>query len=317
MIDPHFVKKLLGWGPEDETQDLDVQQYSIEEAVSISDHLHLDNVCFFLRPPLAAEKHVGKDGRIFYGDGRIRSWDDLALIELPDPNAPGFWDPAKRFVDGKGDYAAWLVTRLGSMPTMSSLGVVGFSLMLYEDRALVEAVFDRYLEWSSLVAEGASRLGFDALVTTDDVAFGTTTFFSPEVFRDLCLPRYREFQQCLDIPWILHSDGNMNPFLPDITTLDVVAFNPVERAAMDIRETKRDFGDRLCLIGNVDLNTLSIGTVEEVEAEVRGLLRDIAPGGGYILSSGNSLAAYLDPRNVEVMRDIRDRWGTYPIDPGV
>lgn len=317
LIDPHFVRKLLGWGPEDEKQDLDIQQYSIEEAITIAKHLHQDNVCYFLRPPMVAEKHEGKDGRIFYGDGLIKESKDLDLIDLPDPHDSKMWEPVKRFVDGKQDYAAWFVTQIGTVPTMTSMGVEGFSLMLFEDVALVEAVFDRYLEWSCIVAEKASALGFDAVVTTDDVAFGTTTFFSPQVFRDLCVPRYREFQSHLAVPWVLHSDGNMFPFLPDVTTLDVVGFNPIEKAAMEIRDVKREYGDRLCLIGNVDLNTLTIGSVEDVEAEVRGLIRDVAPGGGYILSSGNSLAAYLEPANVIGMRDTLDRWGRYPIADGV
>jgi uroporphyrinogen decarboxylase len=82
---------------------------------------------------------------------------------------------------------------------------------------------------------------------------------------------------------------------------------------MDIRETKQRYGHRLCIIGNVDLNTLGAGTTAEVEAEVKSLLRDIAPGGGYIMSSGNSLAGYLIPENVLAMRDTIRQFGAYPI----
>jgi len=35
-----------------------------------------------------------------------------------------------------------------------------------------------------------------------------------------------------------------------------------------------------------------------VDHEVRELIRDVGPGGGYIVTSGNSLAAYLLPENV-------------------
>ena len=313
LVDPFLVKKLLGWGPENQTFSLEDQQYTAEEAKQVSGFLGLDNLAYILRAPIYAQKHAGEDGRLFYGEGLLRTRDDLKLIRLPDPRSPGFWDPIKRYVDAKGDYSAWLITRLGVMPAMLGMGTTAFSLALYDDRTLVEAIFDIYLEWTCVVAEVASRIGFDAFVTSDDVAFGSATFFSPKVFRELCLDRYRTLQQHLTIPWIMHSDGNMHPFMKDILPLDIVAFHPVEKAAMDIRETKQRYGHRLCIIGNVDLNTLGAGTTAEVEAEVKGLLRDIAPGGGYIMSSGNSLAGYLIPENVLAMRDTIRQFGAYPI----
>jgi uroporphyrinogen decarboxylase len=313
LVDPFLVTKLLGWGPKNQTFNLEDQQYTADEAKEVSAFLGLDNLAYMLRAPIYAHKHAGEDGRLFYGDGMIRTRNDLKRIRLPDPRDPAFWDPVKRYVDSKENYSAWLITRLGIMPAMLCMGTTAFSLALYDDRALVEEIFDIYLEWTCDIAEGASRVGFDAFVTTDDVAFGSATFFSPKVFRELCLERYRILQQHLDIPWIMHSDGNMHPFMKDILPLDIVAFHPVEKAAMDIRETKQRYGHRLCIIGNVDLNTLGAGTPEEVQAEVEGLLRDIAPGGGYIISSGNSLAGYLRPENVLAMRDAIRRCGVYPI----
>lgn len=313
LVDPYLVTRLMGWGPQNQTFSLEDQQYTVEEAKEVSAFLGLDNLAYILRAPIFAHKHAGEDGRLFYGDGMILTRDDLKQIQLPDPRSATFWDPVKRYVDAKGDYSAWLITRLGIMPAMLCMGTAPFSLALYDDRALVEEIFDIYLEWACIVAETASRIGFDAFVTTDDVAFGSATFFSPKIFRELCLNRYRTLQEHLTIPWIMHSDGNMHPFMKDILPLDIVAFHPVEKAAMDIRETKQRYGHRLCIIGNVDLNTLGAGAPEDVVAEVTGLLRDIAPGGGYIISSGNSLAGYLIPENVLAMRDTIRRLNAYPI----
>jgi uroporphyrinogen decarboxylase len=82
---------------------------------------------------------------------------------------------------------------------------------------------------------------------------------------------------------------------------------------MDIRTVKRDYSDRICLLGNVDLNILGMGTPQDVEAEVRGLIRDVAPGGGYIVTSGNSLAGYLKPENVWALSEAVQKYGRYPI----
>jgi uroporphyrinogen decarboxylase len=67
---------------------------------------------------------------------------------------------------------------------------------------------------------------------------------------------------------------------------------------------------RLSLIGNVDLSyTLTRGTPEEVEAEVRGLLQDLAPGGGYALSSGNSIPWYVPWENFLAMHTAWVKYG--------
>ena len=72
-------------------------------------------------------------------------------------------------------------------------------------------------------------------------------------------------------------------------------------------------GNRLCLLGNVDLNLLGMGKPEAVDQEVRELIRDVGPGGGYVVTSGNSLAGYLLPENVMVLSKAVQKYGRYPL----
>jgi uroporphyrinogen decarboxylase len=67
------------------------------------------------------------------------------------------------------------------------------------------------------------------------------------------------------------------------------------------------------VLGNVDLNLLGLGTPDEVDSEVRGLIRDLAPGGVYIVTSGNSLASYCRPENVLALSNAVQKYGKYPI----
>jgi uroporphyrinogen decarboxylase len=82
---------------------------------------------------------------------------------------------------------------------------------------------------------------------------------------------------------------------------------------MDILEVKRHYGDRLCLVGNVEVDTLSRGTPEEVRDEVRTLLREVATGGGYCIGSSNTVPNYARLENYKAM--IEEAWqlGRYPI----
>jgi uroporphyrinogen decarboxylase len=145
------------------------------------------------------------------------------------------------------------------------------------------------------------------------MAFKSAPFFSPQVFRDLVLPRYQRVREHITLPWVTHSDGNMIPLLDDLIGLGIAGMHPLEKGAMDIRAVKRDYSDRICLLGNVDLNILGMGTPEDVDREVRGLIRDVGPGGGYIVTSGNSLAGYLKPENVLALSEAVQVYGRYPL----
>jgi len=313
-IDRALAQRLMGWGePEGQAADLEKNEYSVQEATAIAERLRLDNICYVLRAPVYAHKVPGQDGRLFYGEGMIRTEADLDMLQLPDPTDDALYAEAERFLEGKGDYACWFVTRIGIFPTMLSMGTENFSVALYENRRFVETVLDRYCDWTAAVAERVCRMGFDAFVSTDDMAFKSAPFFSPQTFRELVLPRYRRVAEHVTLPWIIHSDGNVMPFLDDLLSLGIAGLHPIEKGAMDIELMKQRYGERLCLLGNVDLNILGMGTPDDVQAEVRYLISRIAPGGGYIITSGNSLAGYLLPENVLAFASAVEEYGSYPL----
>ena len=313
-VDRALAEKLAGWGEgASQRANLESNTFSITEARELAGLVGLDNISYSLRAPVLAEKLPGRDGRLFYGPGQVHTEADLESLKLPDPEGPDLYAEAAAFAEGKGDYPAWFLTRMGIFPTMLSLGLEGFSLALYENRPLVENLLDRYCDWTCAVAEKVGTLGFDVFVTTDDMAFKTAPFFSQAIFRDLVLPRYVRLARCVSLPWVIHSDGNMDPFLEDLMDLGISGFHPCEKGAMDIQAVKEKAAGRMCVLGNVDLNLLGLGTREEVDAEVEDLIRRVGPGGGYIVTSGNSLAGYLEPENVRAMAQAVRRYGSYPI----
>ena len=309
-----LAKRLTGWqGITTQRANLEANPYTLEEALAVADRLDLDNLVYVLRGPVYVDKVEGQDGRLFYGEGQLRTWQDLDRLELPDPTDDALYEDLATFAAGKGDRALWLVTRMGIFPTTLGMGYEAFSVALFEDRRLVETILDRYVDWSCEVANRVCAMDIDAYVTTDDMAFKTAPFFSPQVFRDLVMPRYRRLREHVTAPWIIHSDGNLRPFVDDLLTLGIAGLHPNEKGAMDIQDMKRDYGDRLCLLGNLDLNILGMGTPEDVEEEVRMLIREVGPGGGYIVTSGNSLAAYVVPENALALSRAVHQYGAYPL----
>jgi uroporphyrinogen-III decarboxylase len=313
-VDRSLAQRLMGWGaPASQASNLEANAYTVEEAKALAAFLKLDNLSYVLRAPVYAHKEAGQDGRLFYGDGLIRTEADLDRLQLPDPTDDALYAGAAAFLEQKGEYSAWFVTRIGIFPTMLSLGTENFCLALYDNRRFVEAVLDRYVDWIVVVAERVCRMGFDVFASTDDMAFNTDPFFSPAVFRDLVLPRYRRVAEQITLPWFIHSDGNILPFVDDLLSVGVIGLHPNEKGAVDIREVKRTYRNRACVLGNVDLNLLGMGSPDAVDREVHDLIRDVGPGGGYIVTSGNSLAGYLLPENVLALSRAVQKYGRYPI----
>ena len=85
-------------------------------------------------------------------------------------------------------------------------------------------------------------------------------------------------------------------------------------ASMDIAEMKRVYGDKICLIGNIDCaHLLSFGSPEDVKNAVKECIRKASPGGGHIISSSNVIHDGVPPKNYNAMIKTTKEYGTYPI----
>ena len=161
----------------------------------------------------------------------------------------------------------------------------------------------------------------DVIVTGDDLGSQSAPLISTAMYRDLIKPYHlRLFQairQRTKARIFYHSDGNIYPLLNDLIDAGVDLINPVHVAAKDMGDTarlKREFGARLCFNGAI--NTQSVlphGTPEDVRAEVRRRIKDLAPGGGYILSSVHCIQPDVPPENFCAMIDEALKVGCYPI----
>lgn len=137
---------------------------------------------------------------------------------------------------------------------------------------------------------------------------------SPKVFREFFLPHMKEVAKTIKKPWVFHSDGNISLILDDLMELEMDALHPIQPDVMDIGEIKKKYGDRLCIIGNIDLHyTLTRGSPEEVDSEVKERILTAGPGGGYIISSAMTLADYCKTENVYAMSKAIQDYGTYPL----
>jgi uroporphyrinogen decarboxylase len=79
---------------------------------------------------------------------------------------------------------------------------------------------------------------------------------------------------------------------------------------MDLAEIKRRY-PRLCVMGNVDVDLLCRGSVEQIRGATRSLIDRVSPGGRHILSSGNSITAAVRAENFLAMIETARQFGRY------
>ena len=83
------------------------------------------------------------------------------------------------------------------------------------------------------------------------------------------------------------------------------------QAGVDIAEVKRLYGDRVCLIGNVNCGMLDTGSEEQCVASARYALEHGMPGGGYIFSTSNCVYTGMRLSRYELILDVWRREGVY------
>jgi len=266
-----------------------------------------------LFPPYFADTASGSDGQEYVTTGWIKTRADLDRMVFPNPDGDDLYAGARKVLDEKGPYAAAAAIKLGVAPMLVSMGGDGFAFALKDDPGLVHEVLRRYVDWQLVVTRRLVEMGFDFLWCFDDIAFKTGPFCSPADFREFMLPAMQRSAEAITIPWVFHSDGNLMPILDEILSLGPKGLHPIEPGPMDLGEVKAQVGDRVCIIGNVSVDTLSAGTPDEVRQFVRSCIATAGPGGGYMISSSNSIPSYAQPENVQAMVDAIRDYGAYPL----
>ena len=282
--------------------------------LDVSEVLSLDNITFMVRPPEYVELQERR-GVNFVVKGLIKTKDDLMKINFPNPNDDSTYEPAYNFLQKyKKDKLALASIRTGIASTYLSMGIENFSCSLYDDLDFVTTLLDMYSDWSAEAVKHLNDLGFDAIHSADDMAMNSGPMFSPQIFREIFLPRMKKVADNIKLPWIYHSDGDIVPLMDDLLTLCMNGIANIDAGAMDINRIKRDYGKKICIMGNIDLRyTLSLGTPEETEAETKKRIKEIGKGGGYILASENSLTRICKPENVLAMNRALLKYGNYPL----
>lgn len=195
-----------------------------------------------------------------------------------------------------------------------------FLMGLLLDPELIHRYLDARLRITLMLLEETLKLGVDGIHGGYDWASARGPMFSPKHFDTFVFPRLKQITDLCHqygVPYVKHTDGNVNKLLDGMIAAGVDGFQAIEpRANMDIAQIKQTHGDKLTLIGNVDCSTVLVdGPVAAVKAQTEQVIRAAAPGGGFILSTSNSVHPGVKPDYYLAMLETARAVGIYPIEP--
>jgi uroporphyrinogen decarboxylase len=276
--------------------------------------------------------------QVYYGENRYywelahsplaeASVEDLESYAWPDTSDPGYTAGLAEEARALYEETDYAIVADGGFKSFWELGYLmrGHEQLLI-DTALnpefVKALMKKLLEINiKMTGRFLDAVGpyIHVLRAGDDLATQKGPFFSHQTYRTLIKPAHKAFfdfvKSKTEAKIFYHSCGKVTEFIDDLAEIGVDILNPVQVAAIgDTAALKARFGDKMVFWGGIDTQrVLPYGSVEDVEAEVRRRIRELGPGGGYVVASVHNMQPDIPPENIVAMAEATRKYGTYPL----
>lgn len=260
----------------------------------------------------------------YYMGGTFKDFEDYESFPPLDPDNPTREKAFKLMKQIQEDYnnEVFMIPAMFGMmePTWEAFGLENFSRMLAKPEHVKQIFDDRgqfAVELVKRLIEWGER---DALLIYDDYGYKAGLFMSPRNYRKYVIPwlkRICDTAHKEGIKVLLHSCGDDYLILEDIINAGVDGLHPIEPTTAneeyDIFKLKEQYGDKITFIGNVSPQDLSDKDPSDIKQYTKRLIDKVAPGGGFILSSGHSINPAVKLENFLAMLETLDKYGSYPI----
>ena len=153
-------------------------------------------------------------------------------------------------------------------------------------------------------ALSAANGKIDLVFTADDIGGQNGLLISLPLWEEMIKPYHKRLNKAIHgygAKVIYHSDGAVMKAVDGLIDMgiDILEALQFSAAGMDPVELKNMAGDRLCFHGGVSVqSTLPFGTPEEVDFEVKNLIKVLGKNGGYILAPSHAVQAGTPPENI-------------------
>lgn len=196
-------------------------------------------------------------------------------------------------------------------------GLDTFMMDLAMGEDYVDVLLDKVMQFPLEVGLQFIDAGVDMVWLGDDIATQRGMMLSPAMWREYFKPRYAKMFAAFkaanpNIKLCYHSCGNLQDVVPDLIEIGLDVLNPIQPMAMLPAEFKKKFGKNITMYGTMDVQSiLPFGSPADVREEVRKLIHDCAPGGGFIRSPAHHIQSDTSIENVEAFYAAARAFGAY------
>lgn len=182
---------------------------------------------------------------------------------------------------------------------------------------IAECLLDRITELRCHEAKRLVESGIDILQIGDDVGMQDRLIMSPETYRKWLKGRLGRVVAAAkavnpNIPIWYHSDGYVEPIIPDFIEIGITCLNPVQPECMNPEKLKKEYGKYLAFWGTIGTQTtMPFGTPEDVKREVKKRIEVVGVGGGLVISPTHSLEPEVPWENVMALFEAIEEYGEY------
>jgi hypothetical protein len=193
-----------------------------------------------------------------------------------------------------------------------------FIIDLYANSGFVNELLDRLLKYRLDMGKRFVELGVDCIQLGDDVGAQTGMLLHPSLWRKYFKPRMKtlidELKKAGNVYIWYHSDGNVEPIIPDLIEIGVNILNPVQPDCMDPAKLKALYGDKLTLHGTISVQeTMHFGSKGDVKREVIKRIQTCGHGGGLVIGPAHGLQPTSPFENIIALYETAKKYGRYPI----
>ena len=252
---------------------------------------------------------TSSDGRTSMHVVHPLEWMDVREYPFPEVNEEDY-AAVERF---RREHESYCVIACALQPFETACALFGYNAIyraMLKEPWKVDYVLDKLFAIAEQQAALLADAGVDQVYSGDDVGAQTTMLISPQLWRRFLKPRYERLAELIHKRgafFHFHSDGWIEPIIPDLVEVGVDVLEPIQPECMDVKRIKEVYGDKISFEGGLGVQRLPFLSADEVRREVEWLIENLGLT-GYTLRPSHTILPGTPVENIIAVYDAAARY---------